>query len=78
MNITVETVMKAYETKISSIPPEIVSKVSSYVYLQVIDQNWKDHLKAMDELQESVRLRGYGQRDPFKNTKKKLTNYLKA
>jgi preprotein translocase subunit SecA len=70
MNITVETVMQAYESKISSIPTEVVSKVSSYVYLQVIDQNWKDHLKAMDELQESVRLRGYGQRDPLQEYKK--------
>ena len=65
MDVTAATVMSSYETKISTVPDEVVKKVSSYVYLQVIDQNWKDHLKAMDELQESVRLRGYGQRDPL-------------
>ena len=69
MDVTAATVMSSYETKISTIPSEVV-KVSSYVYLQVIDQNWKDHLKAMDELQESVRLRGYGQRDPLQEYKK--------
>ena len=52
MDVTAATVMSSYETKISTIPDEVVKKVSSYV-ISAIDQNWKDHLKAMDELQES-------------------------
>ena len=32
--------------------------------LQVVDQQWKDHLLAIDHLKEGIGLRGYGQKDP--------------
>ncbi len=32
--------------------------------LQILDQAWKDHLYAMDQLKDSVSLRGYAERDP--------------
>ena len=32
--------------------------------LQIFDQQWKDHLLALDHLKEGIGLRGYGQRDP--------------
>ena len=35
------------------------------ILLQTIDRLWVDHLEAMDYLKQSVRLRAYGQRDPF-------------
>src|SRR6185369_6544 len=41
-----------------------------FVYLRAIDQLWQEHLDTMEHLRDSVRLRGYGQRDPlmeFKN-----------
>lgn len=34
------------------------------IILQIIDQQWKDHLLALDHLKEGIGLRGYGQRDP--------------
>ncbi len=34
------------------------------VLIQTLDQQWKDHLLAMDHLKEGIGLRGYGQRDP--------------
>ena len=30
-----------------------------------MDQQWKDHLLALDHLKEGIGLRGYGQRDPL-------------
>ena len=33
--------------------------------LQAVDQQWKDHLLAMDHLKEGIGLRGYGQKDPL-------------
>jgi preprotein translocase subunit SecA len=39
-------------------------------YLQEIDQQWIDHLKAMDSLREGIGLRGYGQKDPKQEYKK--------
>jgi len=35
------------------------------VMLQVIDDQWKDHLLSMDHLKEGIGLRGYGQKDPL-------------
>ena len=41
-----------------------------YLLLQVIDQQWKDHLLNIDHLKEGIGLRGYGQRDPLIEYKK--------
>ncbi len=35
------------------------------IMLQIIDQQWKDHLLALDHLREGIGLRGYGQKDPL-------------
>ena len=35
------------------------------VLLSVLDRQWREHLYEMDYLQEGIRLRGYGQRDPL-------------
>ena len=38
--------------------------------LQIVDQQWKDHLYSLDHLKERIGLRGYGQRDPLVEYKK--------
>ena len=35
------------------------------MFLQCIDREWQDYLRAMDDLRHSVNLRSYGQRDPL-------------
>ena len=35
------------------------------VYLGIIDEKWKEHLREMDDLKEGIGLRGYGQKDPL-------------
>jgi preprotein translocase subunit SecA len=40
------------------------------VFLQVIDREWQDYLRAMDDLRHGVNLRAYGQRDPLIEYKK--------
>ncbi len=35
------------------------------IVLQIVDQQWKDHLLALDHLREGIGLRGYGQKDPL-------------
>ena len=48
--------------------PELVfptfHEISRAFLLQTLDQQWKDHLLAMDHLKEGVGLRGYGGQDP--------------
>ncbi|MBL9006798.1 MAG: preprotein translocase subunit SecA [Myxococcales bacterium] len=41
-----------------------------HFWLEEIDKQWIDHLKAMDSLREGIGLRGYGQRDPKQEYKK--------
>ena len=38
--------------------------VFRHLYLEEIDDQWIEHLKAMDHLREGIGLRGYAQRDP--------------
>jgi len=59
-----------YLEKMSPIPVEDRKKIENFVYLQLIDKGWKDHLLGMDALKDSVSLRGYGQRDPLQEYKK--------
>ncbi|MBM3818862.1 MAG: preprotein translocase subunit SecA [Acidimicrobiia bacterium] len=48
----------------------ILRRVERDVMLQIVDQQWKDHLYSLDHLKEGIGLRGYGQRDPLVEYKK--------
>jgi len=48
----------------------LLRRYEQYLYLQSIDQLWKDHLLQMDHLRQGIGLRGYGQRDPKQEYKK--------
>jgi len=39
-------------------------EVARDLQLQILDSQWKGHLRTMDALRESINLRGYAQRDP--------------
>jgi preprotein translocase subunit SecA len=49
-----------------------------YILLQIIDNQWKDHLLGMDYLKEGIGLRGYGQRDPLVEYKKESFDMFQA
>ena len=53
---------------------EELKTIAHQLYLHVIDIHWKNHLVDMDALKDSVRLRGYGQRDPLQEYKKEAYN----
>ena len=52
------------------IGPENMREAERMVMLNVIDNQWKDHLLSMDHLKEGIGLRGYGQKDPLIEYKK--------
>ncbi len=54
-----------YQEKESQVGTEMMRWYESMVMLQIMDQQWKDHLLALDHLKEGIGLRGYGQRDPL-------------
>src|SRR6185369_11813807 len=59
-----------YEEKEAILGAETMRLHEKFVMLQVVDQQWKDHLLAIDHLKEGIGLRGYGQRDPLIEYKK--------
>jgi preprotein translocase subunit SecA len=59
-----------YQEKEDLVGPDIMRQTERMVMLQVIDDQWKDHLLSMDHLKEGIHLRGYGQKDPLVEYKK--------
>ncbi|OFW02209.1 MAG: preprotein translocase subunit SecA [Acidobacteria bacterium RIFCSPLOWO2_02_FULL_68_18] len=59
-----------YEAKEKIVPADLMRRIERDVMLQVVDQQWKDHLYSLDHLKEGIGLRGYGQRDPLVEYKK--------
>ena len=60
----IEAVQNRYDEKEKEASPEFMRWFERMVMLQIFDQQWKDHLLALDHLKEGIGLRGYGQRDP--------------
>ncbi len=46
------------------------SEIERIVYLQVVDNAWREHLHQMDILKTGIGLRGYNQKDPLTEYKK--------
>jgi preprotein translocase subunit SecA len=62
--------LQKYEQKEGLVDPELLHRVERDIMLQIVDQQWKDHLYSLDHLKEGIGLRGYGQRDPLVEYKK--------
>jgi preprotein translocase subunit SecA len=65
-----ESIERRYKDKEALVGPEVMRDTERIVMLNVIDQQWKDHLLSMDHLKEGIGLRGYGQKDPLVEYKK--------
>jgi preprotein translocase subunit SecA len=63
-------IKKSYDDKEAIVGPELLRRVERDIMLQIVDQQWKDHLYSLDHLKEGIGLRGYGQRDPLVEYKK--------
>ena len=63
-------IMETYELKCKGEDPEVLPYMERGVFLNVIDREWQDYLRAMDDLRQGVNLRAYGQRDPLVEYKK--------
>ncbi|MEM1312596.1 MAG: preprotein translocase subunit SecA [Patescibacteria group bacterium] len=58
LNYQLKTKWEIYENRVQS-------ALSRFVFLRSIDVLWTEHLVTIDHLQDSVRLRGYSQKDPL-------------
>ena len=57
----VTNLKEAYDTKGKSLATDFEKNIS----LAIIDENWKDHLRQMDDLKQSVQNASYEQKDPL-------------
>ena len=60
-----EKLKSYYTTKQSIEGPEISNQIARWILLRAIDRNWQTQLTELEDLRQSVSLRGYGQKDPL-------------
>jgi len=53
-----------YEKKEEEIGSELMRELERVVLLRVVDEHWMDHIDAMHDLRQGIRLRAYAQTDP--------------
>ena len=61
----VENAKSIYKARESLLPEDALRGFERFVILRTIDDKWKDHLYAMDQLREGINLRAYGQKNPL-------------
>ena len=64
-NKIVDDAMNIYSARESLLPEDVMRGFERFVVLRSIDEKWKDHLYAMDQLREGINLRAYGQKNPL-------------
>ena len=56
--------LELYDEKEREFTPQIMRELERVILLRTVDRYWMDHIDAMDELRQSVGLRGYANVDP--------------
>ncbi|MBM4178304.1 MAG: preprotein translocase subunit SecA [Ignavibacteria bacterium] len=54
-----------YNRKEQMLGPDFMAQLERVAALRAIDDEWREHLRAMDDLKEGIYLRAYGQKDPI-------------
>ncbi|MGV8932552.1 MAG: preprotein translocase subunit SecA [Luteimonas sp.] len=65
-----EALDRTFVDKEASVGPETMRMLEKHVMLNVLDQNWKEHLARMDYLRQGIHLRGYAQKQPKQEYKR--------
>ena len=60
-----EEEIKELEANTKNYDPKVIRDLERRIYLSTMDQLWVEHLNTMDQLRDSIGLRGYGQIDPL-------------
>jgi preprotein translocase subunit SecA len=59
-----------FADKEAAVGGETMRMLEKHIMLNVLDQNWKEHLGRMDYLRQGIHLRGYAQKQPKQEYKK--------
>ena len=57
-------------TKATIFGPDVMRNIEKSVVLQILDQQWKEHLLSLDHLRQGINLRAYAQKDPLNEYKR--------
>ncbi len=66
----IDAARTAYEGKIATVGIDSWQPFERSVLLQVIDNQWREHLAALDHLRQGIHLRGYAQKNPKQEYKR--------
>ncbi len=69
INHFVKIAEREYKIKQEKLGLDLMGQLERMVYLRSMDMLWQEHLDTVEHLRDSVRLRGYGQRDPLQEFK---------
>jgi preprotein translocase subunit SecA len=70
LNMLLKGFAASHAVKEAAVGSETMRTFEKAVMLRALDQHWKDHLAVMDQLRQSVNLRGYGQKNPVQEYKR--------
>ena len=65
---------EVYTRKMAMAATEQKNEIERILYLQILDNAWREHLYSMDTLKTGIGLRGYNQKDPLVEYKKESYN----
>ena len=60
----IDAAQRFYENKEAEITPAIMRELERVIMLRVVDEYWMDHIDAMDDLKQGIRLQSYGNNNP--------------
>ena len=63
--LLVKVIKDTHATREKQVGEKVMREIEKFAYISSIDHLWMDHIDAIDDLREGVRLRAYGQRDPL-------------
>ena len=66
----IDEATRRHEEKVGIVGEDTMRRFEKQVLLQVLDNQWKDHLAAMDYLRQGIHLRGYAQKNPKQEYKR--------
>ncbi len=64
-NILTEKAFEIYELREKEFTSPLMRQIETMIVLRVVDREWKDNLRRLDELKQGIGLRAYGQKDPL-------------
>ncbi len=63
-DLFLEKAKETYEAKENEITSPVMRELERVIMLRVVDEYWMDHIDAMNDLKQGIRLQAYGNTDP--------------